>query len=490
MEWTREERYRAFSEMPEETKKQLELTVQASNWRQLYHIQPPFGLLNDPNGFSFYNGRYHLFYQWFPYGAVHGLKNWYHTSSADLVAWEEHGPAIEPGKPFDSHGAFSGSGIVSGDNLYLFYTGNQRDQNWNRKSSQCLAVMDKQGKIKKNPCPIIDHQPAGYTAHFRDPKVWKANNCYYMVIGAQREDETGCVLLYSSTDLQTWEWLGEMKTKERNFGFMWECPDYFELDGHGVLLFCPQGLAHEQDRFQNIYQSGAFVGEKLDYETGEFNHNDFQELDAGFDFYAPQTTETPDGRRILVGWMGLPEISYPTDRENWAHCLTIPRELSERGGKIFQSPVKEMEKKRRQHETASAEATNEEVALGQLSGSHYEMICELYPQDAGTCGLKLRTGENEETVLFYDPASGKVGLDRSKSGEKFAEKYGTVRYASYQGDIVRFHIFMDTSSIEVFVGDGDAVFTARLFPSQQSEGIKFFAKDGTSSVKAVKWSYE
>lgn len=200
MEWTNEARYRTYESMTIVEINKLELSVSASPWRQHYHIQPQYGLLNDPNGFVWYNGRYYLFYQWFPFGAVHGMKHWFQTESFELVNWENKGVAINPEYSFESHGIYSGSGLVHNKLLYLFYTANKRDEEWNRHASQCLVIMDEKGKMAKQEIPIIKCQPEGYTEHFRDPKVWKEMDKFYMVVGVQREDLTGCVLLYQSDD--------------------------------------------------------------------------------------------------------------------------------------------------------------------------------------------------------------------------------------------------------------------------------------------------
>ncbi|OAS89283.1 MULTISPECIES: glycoside hydrolase family 32 protein [Metabacillus] len=490
MKWTKEARYRTYESMTLAEQKKLELSVSASPWRQHYHIQPMYGLLNDPNGFVWYNGRYYLFYQWFPFGAVHGMKHWFQTESADLVNWENKGVAIKPDYSFESHGIYSGSGIVHNNLLYLFYTANKRDEEWNRLASQCLVIMDKTGRMTKQATPIIKSQPEGYTEHFRDPKVWREKDNFYMVVGGQREDLTGCVLLYQSHDLKQWSWQGEVKTKERNFGFMWECPDYFELQNHGILLFSPQGIHSKGDSFQNIYQSGAFVGKPLNIANGHFDHCDFQEIDAGFDFYAPQTTVSPDGRRLLVGWMGLPDIEYPTDSEGWAHCLTLPRELSIEGNVLYQKPIRELKEKRKNEVSAKLELSDSVENLGTLSGNSFEMICEVEIGSAQRAGLKLRVGEGEETLLYLDHGVKKVVLDRTKTGTPFAQEYGTIRQKHYQKNKVRFQIFIDISSIEVFVNDGEIVFTSRLFPKIESQGIQFFAEKGSAKIEAIQWKYE
>jgi beta-fructofuranosidase len=489
MNWTKEQRYRRIEEVSREELQALKIKVANCQWRQQFHIQPETGLLNDPNGFSFFNGEYHLFYQWFPLGPVHGLKYWYHTKSKDLVHWENVGIGIEPKEFFETHGVFSGSALVYDEKLYLFYTGNTRDENWVRHPYQCLAVMDKKGVIKKFKEPVIRKVPTGYTDHFRDPKLWKHEDTFYAVIGAQRENLTGCVVLYRSSNLKKWEFLGEIETRLKNFGYMWECPDYFELNQKGVLIFSPQGLEPEGDCYQNIYQSGYLIGEKLNLESRNFNHGDFKELDRGFDFYAPQTMLDPHGRRILVGWMGLPDISYPTDKNGWANCLTLPRELSIKNNKLIQQPVQELQTLRKKRVEMEDLIENQTKYYFEFDGLTYELICEFKNVDAKEFGLHLRANENEKTVIKFDSNEQKVVLDRSHSGEPVATEYGTVRKCQLIGEKIKFHIFVDVSSVEIFVNDGQQVLSARIFPKRESRQIRFFASKGKVKVKAVKWDY-
>lgn len=489
MEWTKEQRYRKIEDASREELEALQTKVAACHWRQHFHIQPQTGLLNDPNGFSYFNGEYHLFYQWFPLGPVHGLKYWYHTKSTDLVHWENVGIGIEPKEYFESHGAFSGSALIHEGQLYLFYTGNTRDGNWVRHPYQCMAVMDKAGRIEKFQEPVIRSVPEGYTDHFRDPKLWKQENAFYAVIGAQRENQTGCVVLYRSTNLHDWTFMGEIGTGLKNFGYMWECPDYFELGDQGILIFSPQGLEPQGDAYRNIYQSGYLIGGKLDLESRTFAHGDFAELDRGFDFYAPQSTLDPRGRRILVGWMGLPDVSYPTDEHGWAHCLTLPRVLSVQSGKLIQQPVPELQALRQTKSELEDLLNDQTKSYDLFEGVSYELICEFENQDAEEFGVQLRAGEKEETVIKYNRAEQKIILDRTRSGKPVAAEYGTTRKCRFVGDKVKFQIFVDVSSVEIFVNDGQEVFTARIFPEPESRQIRFFASKGKASVKAVKWDY-
>ncbi|MEK4979444.1 glycoside hydrolase family 32 protein [Bacillus sp. FSL K6-6540] len=485
----RELKYRRLDQASPEELSSLRKKVRLSEWRQKFHVQPIMGLMNDPNGFSYYNGEYHLFYQWFPLGTFHGLKYWYHTSSKDLVFWQNQGIAIEPGHPHDAYGAYSGSGIVKDGKLCLMYTGNARDKKWNRQSYQCMAVMDRDGSITKFDKPLIDHVPDGYTEHFRDPKVWQDKDKYRFVIGAQRVNQTGAAVVYESSDLLVWEFKGEIQTRLQHFGYMWECPDYFELEGQGVLLFSPQGLLPEADHFRNIYQSGYISGKPLNRDTLEFDHGPFCELDRGFDFYAPQTMLDEKDRRIMVGWMGLPDIGYPTDSHGWAHCLTLPRMLTFREGRLIQQPVPELQALR-DHAVEAEDTLHSEVKSYEgVQGTAFEMICEFQAIEADVVGIEFRAGEGERTVIRYESGQRKVTLDRSSSGATIVSDYGAERSCMLRTErnSIKFHLFVDISSVELFINDGEEVFTSRIFPKWNSRNIRFFVQNGSAGLKVEKW---
>ncbi|WP_414055406.1 glycoside hydrolase family 32 protein [Macrococcus equi] len=486
IEWTREERYQTLETFPEAAYSALEEMVTSSLYRQQYHIQPPTGLLNDPNGFAYFNDQYHLFYQWFPLGAVHGLKYWYHTVSDDLATFKNNGIAIRPDTQFDSHGAYSGSGIVVDDELKLMYTGNHRTEDWDRKSYQLLASMDKDGVITKSTSPVIASPPEGYTEHFRDPKVWFEDGNYYAVIGAQRNDETGTILVYQSKDLTDWSLISELKTDYTNFGYMWECPDYFKLGDMDVVLFCPQGVDKFEDKFWNIYQSGYILG-TLDKETFEMMHGEFIELDNGFDFYAPQTTLDKDGNRILIGWMGLPDTGYPTDKEGWAHCLTLPRVLTVEDNKLRQRPVPSLKKLRGQVETAEGYATKKNVKLHPYEGKQYELIVDVLENESTEFYIELRVSKKESTMITYNQSERRVTLDRFDSGLQPTGVDGFSRSVVLDSDLSQLQIFVDTSSIEIFLNDGEKVMTTRIFTSSDATGIRTSTESGQVYFKFTKY---
>ena len=466
--------------------------VEKDFWRQKYHIQGIVGLINDPNGFSQFKGKYHMFYQWNPLGTVHKNKTWAHSISEDLLHWERLETALRPDTWYSKDGVYSGSAIADDGKLYLFYTGNVKDAEGNRESYQCLAVSS-DGEHFERWEPSIVNQPDGYTRHIRDPKIWKKDGKFYAVVGVQSENLEGKVILYSSENIKDWKFEGEIAGanhgKLKDFGFMWECPDYFQLKDEktgeikDLLVFSPQGLEPEGDLYNNKYQTGYLFG-KLDYEKPEFEiSSDFVEIDRGHDFYAPQSMEDDKGRRIIVGWMGVPEEEdFPTVKNEWIHCLTLPRELKVIDGRLYQLPIKEMESIRGEKIEFNEKVAGE-VQVG--TGTTYELKAK-FADFNSDFGLKLRTGKNSETVLKFDYNDKKFVLDRTK-GEQPDKRLRKV----YLGDIseMELTVFVDNSSVEVFINGGQEVFSSRIFPEKCADGISVFA-DGDTSVKIEKWEWK
>lgn len=203
----------------------------------------------------------------------------------------------------------------------------------------------------KSPKRIIlsnNDYPADMSKHVRDPKIFEKDGYYYMALGARSRDDQGCVLLYRSVDLQHFEYYNRLMLPD--YGYMWECPDLFELDGQLFLMTCPQGLKQQGHNFANVYQTGYFPVD-YDFINNTYTLGDFKELDRGFDIYAPQSFLDEKGRRIQYGWMGLPDTDYdnqPTIEHDWQHALTMPKVLTYRHHQIYQQPLEEMKQLREQ----------------------------------------------------------------------------------------------------------------------------------------------
>jgi len=426
MIWNRQMRYTPYNEWPTTMLPTLKSEVKTSKWRMQHHIQPASGLLNDPNGFSYFNGQWHLFYQIFPYGPVHGLKSWQHLTSKNLIDWHDEGLAIEPDTQFDSHGAYTGTAIPVGDKLFIMYTGNVRDKEWNRISYQMGAWMDADNKITKVDHPLLTNAPKGYTTSIRDPYLIKQNGVYYAIIGAQTDAEKGAALVYASKNLEDWTFKGPLNIPEIDSGYMIECPNLVLIDGQPVMIFCPQGLSHDRMQYQNIYPNVYTVGQGLNLEQGKVTANSApQQLDHGFDVYATEAFNAPDGRALAVSWIGLPEIDYPTDSENWAHCLSLIKELTLKDNHLYQNPVAETKQLR----TISHDITMKDNSyqLDSLNGS-FETELTL-PADS-KLELNISDSQNNgQLKINLDSTLGQVTVDRSETGNSFGQKYGQTRLA-------------------------------------------------------------
>ncbi|MWG18528.1 sucrose-6-phosphate hydrolase, partial [Escherichia coli] len=236
-----------------------------------WHHAPVTGLMNDPNGFIEFAGRYHLFYQWNPLACDHKFKCWGHWSSADLLHWQHEPIALMPDEEYDRNGCYSGSAVDSQGTLTLCYTGNVKFDDGSRTAWQCLATENADGTFTKLG-PVLP-LPEGYTGHVRDPKVWQHEGRWYMVLGAQDLQKRGKVLLFSSADLHEWTSQGEIAGYGINglddAGYMWECPDLFALGDQHILICCPQGIAREEECYLNTYPAVWMAGE-FDYAAGAF----------------------------------------------------------------------------------------------------------------------------------------------------------------------------------------------------------------------------
>ena len=288
-----------------------------------------------------------------------------------------------------------------------------------------------------------------------------------MVIGAQRVDLTGTVVVFSSADLINWTF--EKEVINADFGFMCECPDFITDKESSALLFSPQGIDADGDLYNNRYQSGYIIRE-LD----EVNKNDFIELDRGFEFYAPQTFIDEYNKNVLIGWMGMPEeLDHPTiEKENWIHSLTLPRTLEIKNNKIFQTPhpnLKKLRKEKIQLEEIKVKNSFDLSNLG-ISGDTYELIIDLKNLDTDF-KIDLRKNENEKTTFSYDFKNKKATLDRNHSGTGYTGN----RSCTLQ-NLEKIHIFMDKSSVEIFLNDGEEVFTANIYPNKSSLGIEIMTK--------------
>lgn len=456
-----------------------------NRWYPLYHVAAPVGWINDPNGFCTYKGQYHLFYQYHPYSAQWGPMHWGHVVSDDLAHWKHLPIALRPDESYDRNGCFSGSAIEHDGKLYLIYTGNVALPNECGYQDQALAVSDdgiRFTKFEGNPILPAPTSDSINGSDFRDPKVWKKDGKFYCVIGSKNVEGThGQVLLYESDDLKDWRFKNISAHAEGNEGNMWECPNFCEVDGQDVLIMSPMGIAREENKFVNAVDSGYMIG-KLDYYTGIFNHGAFDLLDYGSDFYAPQVTQTDDGRCIMIGWLAMWYADMPEQQDGWAGTMTVPRELHIRNGKLVSVPVKELEILREGKVSHKNLNISVPTQLDGVKGVTGELIAEIDTAKSDNFAIALRADGDEKTLLTYDKETATFAINRENSGA--GPKDGREVVLTPE-EILKLRIYLDRSSIEVFVNDGAAVLTSRIYPAETSQDIIFIPNGDKLTLNQV-----
>lgn len=436
-----------------------------------FHLMPPSGWMNDPNGLCYYQGRYHVFYQYSPLDAHRGQIFWGHFSSPDLLTWTQHPVFLYPTDEWDKNGVYSGSALAEEDGLYLYYTGNVKhpgnyDYIYEGRGHNVGLAITRDGITADSNACILENKdyPAGLSCHVRDPKVFKLDGHYYMVLGARTREDVGEILVFTSEDKLHWNHINTIHTPNK-FGFMWECPDLFCVDGQWIVMTSPQGITHEAYRYQNVYSCGYFplYGDF----RGEYTLGEYQELDAGFDFYAPQTFQAPDDRRILIGWMGMPDADYtnPTaDQGRWQHGMSVPHELHWNGKQLIQTPVRELQSLRTDHASHSFAVTCS-IQTGTMA--------ELQIENTGDT-FHLAIGDAAELSwsqgLFTLSLSKEAGFGR------------TMRYLQLE-KLEHLHILMDTSSLELFFNNGERVMSTRFYPQNAEKRSRILTFDGSGSVQ-------
>ena len=291
--------------------------------RPAWKLAPQANWMNDPNGLIYFRGRYHAFWQCYPYAPEWHHMHWAHGVSDDLIHWEYLPVALAPDQPYEDDfggGCFSGSAIEKDGRLYLIYTAYA-----NRRQTQCVAWSDDGIHFEKyEGNPVIAYAPEGHDpVEFRDPRVFEVNGTYYLVVGScigTWGTGEGCAVMYRSQDLLHWTYMGVCARGGKQFGTMWECPDLFPVDGRWVMTFSPQKMEGART---------CWLCGEMDFEKGMLNWTEHGTLDHGWDYYAAQTFQNTPGRRVQLGWQNSWDSRVgDTTAEKWRWSMALARELS------------------------------------------------------------------------------------------------------------------------------------------------------------------
>ncbi len=457
--------------------------------RPAFHLSSRTGWMNDPNGFSLYEGKYHLFYQYHPYDSHWGPMHWGHAVSEDLLHWEYLPAAMAPDMPYDRDGCFSGSALTLPDGRHLLmYTGVAETVDEHgairHLQTQNLAFGDglNYRKYAHNPVITGDQLPPGGSRYdFRDPKIFQApDGTFRALVVDDHETERGQVLLFKSPDALHWEYVSTLASNGDRLGLMWECPDLFRLDGYDVLLLSAQDMLPKGFEYHNGDGSFYLLGH-YDETTDTFTELSDHAADYGIDFYAPQTILTPDGRRIMIGWMqNWDTCNLHTPQVPWFGQMSLPRELSVRDGILYQQPLRELEAYRSEPLSfTGVTVENDEISLPGLSGRTLDLTLELHPCEGDLFDrFAVRFAKNETCHIgvSFRPRESVLKVDRKFSGSRRAIIHQRRAKVRHDHGGIKLRLILDRHSVEVFVNDGEKVMTAAFDTDPSADQITFFAQ--------------
>lgn len=424
------------------------------NNKPIFHITGEKGWINDPNGVIKFKGQYHVFYQHHPFSCQWGPMHWGHVVSDDLLHWQYLPIALTPGDEFDKDGCFSGSALVYQDKLYVFYTGFIfNEDNEKIRQQQCLAYSEDGIAFHKLGLIIgEDNLPKEYVPNdFRDPMVFPQGDTFIMLVAARRINGRGNILRYESKDLIHWTFAGDILQNDSK-GIMIECPYY--VKDLSLLLYSEQFLPIEGYKYHNIHSSL--------YSIGEFEENKFvikyqEQIDYGFDFYAPQVFEKEN---IMIGWLDMWDRNNPSEAFGFAGMLTAPRKISIVDNKLYQTPI------------LPKEVVVEKENITEFEDHAITGFYQIQAKDLKYLSINIRKGKEENTKFFL--SNNEWIFDRSKSGikitgnEKDEDSINSVRKMPYiKKDTDDFYILLDKYSVEIFV-NGMSMSNI-IYPSENSD---------------------
>lgn len=450
-------------------------------FRPQFHYSPPCQWMNDPNGLVYYEGEYHLFYQFYPQDIVWGPMHWGHAVSPDLVHWQTLPIALFP----DDIGAiWSGSivvdanntsGLVEGGGLIAIYS--------YQNQSQGIAYSTDKGRTwtKYAGNPVI----GALAKDFRDPKVfwYDGTKQWIMVIAAGHE-----LQIFTSPNLINWEMTSKLTGGLA--GGVWEVPDLFPLEIEGQTKWVLLG---------SVSQMAPAGGGGVRYYIGDFDGRTFTYnesdpvlwLDYGPDNYAGTTfSDMPMDKRTYIGWMSNWQYAASTPTTRWRGATTLPRELrlvaTSEGIRMIQVPVETVSQLRKPLGTWDNLTISEDTLLDKVQGRTLEIIAEIEPGSAERFGIDVQRSADNKTHIVYNTKQSKLYVSRSDKTDTgtisaFTPAFGAP--ITLANDTLRLHIFVDESSVEVFGQDGLISITGLTFTKPSDNGIALFAEHGEIKVK-------
>lgn len=456
--------------------------------RPFFHFSPEIGWINDPNGFCFYQGEYHLFYQYYPYDIVWNDMHWGHATTLDFVHWNHKPVAMANDKVYDANGCFSGSAIEKDGKLFLIYTGHiDPNIGFDRDESQiierqCIAISEDGINFKKyenNPVIGEKELPEGYLiCDFRDPKVMEVNGVYYCVLSVRNEKRRGEIIMFKSSNLVDWTFHSSIYQSKEEENILLECPDLFRIGNKDILLFSIMPCDPE---FQaEVDNKTAYVIGEMDFEKGIFKTESDGLLDYGHTFYAPQSTEGKNGERLLIGWMHRWHQTTPPKEYGFNGMISLPRKLSIENHRLIQQPAIEIE------QYFNPSAIYEKIQLnadekidfkGERTGYLYMSVSSSHTEHFT---VELNKSETKST---------RIEVDVENTLISFESDYGSqdqinITDALNANEDLTLEFFIDLHSIELFINSGEKVISFTAYDQDKGKDISILGQ-GNAELKQV-----
>ncbi len=468
-------------------------------FRPQIHFSPPKNWINDPNGLVYYNGEYHLFYQYNPFGIVWGHMSWGHAVSKDLVHWKNLPVAIPEDK---RNMIFSGSAVVEKENttgfagktgktpLVAIYTAHiipdtskRNDYLQNQHIAYSLDNGRTWTKYKGN--PVLDLNKKD----FRDPKVFwhEPTKNWVMAVVFPHEH---IVQFYGSPNLKEWTHLSDFGP-EGDSKDIWECPDILQVPIKGNPGKTKWVLINSQQTTMQ-YFVGEFDGTNFKNENPK---DRIYRPDYGPDNYAAITYNNLPAAKlpVIVGWANNWTYGQSIPTKPWRSAMTLPRtlQLEKRDGEwiLLQQPVAATEKLRYEPYQATHLRISGSKSIP-VKTQVAEIDLSIQPVDATDAGIRIMVGGNKSMTIGYYKETGMLYIDRSNSGNttfhpEFVKWLRTEVPVKIK-DKLRLRIFIDKSLVEVYANDGEVVLTAQVFPEPTQTGIELFSNGEKSMVNSIK----
>ncbi|WP_409292747.1 glycoside hydrolase family 32 protein [Peribacillus sp. SCS-37] len=441
--------------------------------RPLYHFSPEIGWMNDPNGFIFYEGEYHLFYQHNPYDIVWNDIHWGHAKTNDFINWQYLPEALANDKAYDANGCFSGSAIEKEGKLYLMYTGHidpnlgfDKDEQ-EISQCQCLAYSSDGVKFEKYPQnPVIGKEqlPDGYLiCDFRDPKILEVDGVYYCILAVRNKQRRGEIIMFKSINLFDWTFHSSIYQPQFDDNTLLECPDLFRINDKDVLLFSEMPCDPEYS--DHIENKTAYVIGEMDFEQGIFTTHKKGHLDYGHTFYAPQSTQGKDGERLLIGWMHRWHDTMPPKEYGYNGMMSIPRQLSIKNSDLIQAPFIVHEK----HFQESIVYENYNLQAGlDIAGKEAGYVKVQITENNTRFTIELNKNEEKSTRYEFDLEKNTLNMN-SDYGSQDSILLDNC-FSTLKGEKT-LEFYYDLHSVELFINSGEKVVSFTAYDLNKGTGI-------------------